>query len=376
MPAAASFQDLYQQATTCSSLSSSYHLPNYMNMFLASDSPKQQCPAPELQPSKPSLAGDKDQRHAHHNYQQQKLTNTKPTTTMVMAEPESCHNNSKHHQQRLTTQLSKIAPISYQQQQQQQRRPHHKEDLSRKHYAELDDDDDGNESSDYHYHDQYYHNDDDDLFNWQPHSDTDGFDLFDLDNMMIMHDDSNEMRPPHFLNTMTPPTMQHYLTLEELKSARNSCWLCGCNWQQDHVSLDCPECGGYALTRPCPSCDGKCQQVWMRNISNTHDRHKASWLGQCTLNNSTSNLAAATNPLAQAQSLACSQQPTPVAQVDATVRQATTTSAGGTTMTQDTTATLPAGGHLVGGAARTLQPPSPSSCCSSQPSSAASSDSE
>lgn len=74
---------------------------------------------------------------------------------------------------------------------------------------------------------------------------------------------------------------QHYLTIEELRSARNSCWLCGCNWQQDHVSLDCPECDGYAMSRPCPSCDGECKQIWERNITGTHDRHKASWVGQC-----------------------------------------------------------------------------------------------
>ena len=74
---------------------------------------------------------------------------------------------------------------------------------------------------------------------------------------------------------------QHYLTIEDIKSTRNSCWLCGCNWLEDHVSLDCPECGGYALTRPCPNCDGKCQQRWTRNISATHDRHKALWSGQC-----------------------------------------------------------------------------------------------
>lgn len=75
----------------------------------------------------------------------------------------------------------------------------------------------------------------------------------------------------------------HCVTLEELKVSRNSCWLCGCNWQQDHVSLDCPECDGYALSRPCPSCDGRCQQVWQRNISATHDHHKALWVGQCSL---------------------------------------------------------------------------------------------
>lgn len=98
------------------------------------------------------------------------------------------------------------------------------------------------------------------------------------------------MAPPKAHNKRAPlitsqsvnnTQQQHYLTIEELRTARNSCWLCGCNWQQDHVSLDCPECDGYALSRPCPKCDGECKQIWRRNLNNTHDRHKASWIGQC-----------------------------------------------------------------------------------------------
>lgn len=76
---------------------------------------------------------------------------------------------------------------------------------------------------------------------------------------------------------------QHYLTIEELRSALNSCWLCGCNWSVDHLSLDCPECGGYSMTRPCLKCDGKCPQLWKRNINATHDHHKALWTGECAL---------------------------------------------------------------------------------------------
>lgn len=85
----------------------------------------------------------------------------------------------------------------------------------------------------------------------------------------------------------------NFLTLEELKSARNSCWLCGCNWQQDHASLDCTECGGYALSRPCPTCDGKCKQIWKRNISATHDHHRALWVGSCSIADTAAAAAAA-----------------------------------------------------------------------------------
>lgn len=86
---------------------------------------------------------------------------------------------------------------------------------------------------------------------------------------------------------MSNAQQQHYLTIEELRLVINSCWLCGCNWQQDHTSLDCRECGGYALTRPCPNCDGNCKQTWKRNITATHDLHRDHWVGRCNLNDNT-----------------------------------------------------------------------------------------
>lgn len=98
------------------------------------------------------------------------------------------------------------------------------------------------------------------------------------------NNNNNNMSKTPFLtdnDTFYHTQNQHYLTIEELRSERNSCWLCGCNWQQDHVSLDCPECDGYALSRPCPQCEGECKQVWRREINSTHDRHRASWVGYC-----------------------------------------------------------------------------------------------
>lgn len=78
---------------------------------------------------------------------------------------------------------------------------------------------------------------------------------------------------------------QQYIAMDEQQQSLNSCRLCGCNWLQDHISLDCRECGGYALTRPCPKCDGSCEQLWTRNISATHDRHTAFWSGNCAFEN-------------------------------------------------------------------------------------------
>lgn len=42
---------------------------------------------------------------------------------------------------------------------------------------------------------------------------------------------------------------------------------CGVCWLQDHVCLDCSECGGYSLQRPCPLCDGRCASPWKRDLT-------------------------------------------------------------------------------------------------------------
>lgn len=124
----------------------------------------------------------------------------------------------------------------------------------------------------YHYHNHNHNENDDGLLY-----------LEDPPTLSFGSGPNSHLSQDFLLSSMTVATPQHYLTIEELRLARNSCWLCGCNWQQDHVSLDCPECGGYALSRPCPNCDGKCEQVWKRNINTTHDSHKASWTGQCSI---------------------------------------------------------------------------------------------
>lgn len=42
---------------------------------------------------------------------------------------------------------------------------------------------------------------------------------------------------------------------------------CGVSWSEEHVSLDCSECGGYSLQRPCPLCDGRCHTAWKRDLT-------------------------------------------------------------------------------------------------------------
>lgn len=85
---------------------------------------------------------------------------------------------------------------------------------------------------------------------------------------------------------------------------------CGVNWEQHHVSLDCLECGGYSLERPCPICAGHCHNVWKRDLEEvsfprkilrlyticlvltclrvffyfpqSHRSGEASWIGTCS----------------------------------------------------------------------------------------------
>lgn len=57
------------------------------------------------------------------------------------------------------------------------------------------------------------------------------------------------------------------LTIEELRAHIGSCFTCGVSWTDDHVSLDCSECGGYSSQRPCPLCDGECGEIWKRDFS-------------------------------------------------------------------------------------------------------------
>ncbi|ENN77955.1 hypothetical protein D910_03353 [Dendroctonus ponderosae] len=71
------------------------------------------------------------------------------------------------------------------------------------------------------------------------------------------------------------------LTIEELRNQLNCCFSCGVSWAESHVSLDCSECGGYAMERPCPKCEGACGAVWKRDLSMSHASSKARWSGEC-----------------------------------------------------------------------------------------------
>ncbi|XP_043523143.1 protein pinocchio isoform X1 [Frieseomelitta varia] len=80
-----------------------------------------------------------------------------------------------------------------------------------------------------------------------------------------------------------PQYQDTILTIEELRAQLNSCFTCGVSWSEEHVSLDCSECGGYSLQRPCPLCDGRCRASWKRDLTMSHASGKARWIGECGL---------------------------------------------------------------------------------------------
>lgn len=77
-------------------------------------------------------------------------------------------------------------------------------------------------------------------------------------------------------------SMDNVLTIEELRQHMGSCFTCGVSWTDDHVSLDCSECGGYSVERPCPLCDGQCGVQWKRDFTmvscDTLEHYKLNFL--------------------------------------------------------------------------------------------------
>ncbi|XP_034101100.2 protein pinocchio isoform X1 [Drosophila albomicans] len=86
---------------------------------------------------------------------------------------------------------------------------------------------------------------------------------------------------PDLVGSPLEINMDNVLTIEELRQHIGSCFTCGVSWTDDHVSLDCSECGGYSLERPCPLCDGQCGVQWKRDFAMSHACRKARWVGVC-----------------------------------------------------------------------------------------------
>ncbi|XP_020810822.1 protein pinocchio isoform X1 [Drosophila serrata] len=86
---------------------------------------------------------------------------------------------------------------------------------------------------------------------------------------------------PDLVGSPLEINMDNVLTIEELRQHMGSCFTCGVSWTDDHVSLDCSECGGYSLERPCPLCDGQCGVQWKRDFAMSHACSQARWVGVC-----------------------------------------------------------------------------------------------
>ncbi len=59
------------------------------------------------------------------------------------------------------------------------------------------------------------------------------------------------------------------------------CATCQCNWSEKAFNPACLECGGGALSLPCPICSGRCGAVWLRAVLDSNDCGVAHWLGHC-----------------------------------------------------------------------------------------------
>ncbi|CAG9773786.1 unnamed protein product [Ceutorhynchus assimilis] len=89
------------------------------------------------------------------------------------------------------------------------------------------------------------------------------------------------------------------LTIEELRDQLNCCFTCGVSWADRHVSLDCSECGGYSMERPCPKCEGACGSTWKRDLSTSHSSNKAKWTGECRRSQPEKSESGSASPVSQ-----------------------------------------------------------------------------
>ncbi|XP_038051401.1 protein pinocchio-like [Patiria miniata] len=63
----------------------------------------------------------------------------------------------------------------------------------------------------------------------------------------------------------------------------NKCISCNATWSDGQFTPGCQECGGYALSRPCPICSGRCQAVWNRDTYMSNKMKSPFWNGDCRL---------------------------------------------------------------------------------------------
>jgi hypothetical protein len=64
----------------------------------------------------------------------------------------------------------------------------------------------------------------------------------------------------------------------------STCLTCGAIWSNGEYSDGCLECGGFALSRHCPICNGRCEARFHRISDMSNAFHEANYKGSCLLN--------------------------------------------------------------------------------------------
>ncbi|XP_074656797.1 uncharacterized protein LOC141910007 [Tubulanus polymorphus] len=82
---------------------------------------------------------------------------------------------------------------------------------------------------------------------------------------------------------LTKAAVAELMQTEQYQKMVNTCSSCHACWLYQQITADCRECGGFAIQRPCPVCDGRCMQTWTRDPKMTHSFQKAHWNGKCAL---------------------------------------------------------------------------------------------
>lgn len=66
-----------------------------------------------------------------------------------------------------------------------------------------------------------------------------------------------------------------------------SCNSCGADWEKGEFTARCSECGGGAMTIPCPRCAGQCGATWDRMVIDSNESGAAHFVGRCKLQSGT-----------------------------------------------------------------------------------------
>lgn len=87
----------------------------------------------------------------------------------------------------------------------------------------------------------------------------------------------------HQAEQFTRTAVEQLMASDDFKRRVNKCQLCWNCWHDEQCAQGCEECGGFAMSRPCPVCEGRCGSIWIREVDLSHSTHQAHWDGKCHL---------------------------------------------------------------------------------------------